>query len=75
MTPMTRGDGIGKHRPIMGPVEINATCRFEACPQWVAILKHIQGKVQAWQKVQPCSNGAMVDGATPSSVFQYGQVS
>ena len=38
---MTRGDGIGKHRPVMGPVEINATCRFEACPQWVAILKHI----------------------------------
>lgn len=38
---MTRGDGNGKHRSLIGPVEIDATCRFESCPQWVAILKRI----------------------------------
>jgi hypothetical protein len=48
MTPMTRGDGIGKHRPVLGPVEIDATYRFEACPQWVAILKHIRHPMVGW---------------------------
>jgi hypothetical protein len=38
---MTRGDGIGKHRPLIGPVEINATYRFDSCPQWVDILETI----------------------------------
>jgi hypothetical protein len=31
----------GKHRPSMGPVEINATCRFESCLQRVTIFQHI----------------------------------
>jgi hypothetical protein len=31
----------GKHRPVLGPVEVEATCRFESCLQRVTILKHI----------------------------------
>jgi hypothetical protein len=31
----------GKHRPVLGPVVVEATCRFESCLQRVAIFQHI----------------------------------
>lgn len=43
MTPMTRSDETGRHRLIMEPVEINATCRFESCLQWVAYSSTLVG--------------------------------
>lgn len=33
MTPADSGDGTGRHRPLTGPVEINATWGFEAPPK------------------------------------------
>lgn len=41
MTPMTRSDEIGRHRSVVGPVEVEATCRFESCLQWVHIQTHL----------------------------------
>lgn len=35
MTPMTRSDETVDIGPLWGPVEIDATCRFESCLQWV----------------------------------------
>lgn len=50
MTPMTRSDGIGKHRPVVGPAEY--ACRFESCLQWVAIFKHTKPLVESGADLQ-----------------------
>jgi hypothetical protein len=69
MTPMARGDGMVDIGPLSGPVEINATCRFESCPQWVAILKHIRLPM-----VGRSRKAVLGGGVVASSVFQYGKL-
>lgn len=65
MTPMTRSDEIGRHRSVVGPVEVEATCRFESCLQWVAIFKH----TGVWRTLLKTP-----EGRTLYSVFEYGKV-
>ncbi len=51
-TRLGRSDGIGSHRPVVGPEEINASCGFESHLQCPELLHDRHGGTHRRQVIQ-----------------------